>query len=167
MPTSENETTVISTSKSTKHEDKIDSIGNTLKSKTKHKHHGRHCHHARKHHRRCRHRVRSHPISGTPLKVIIPNRPAPVETKDAEVKGNIPLQSVENTIKSQRPTSTDETQVGNYATFVDSCCAPQVQQVCYEDSCCTPQIQQVCYEDSCCLPSNCANTCVSETKSIR
>lgn len=120
--------------------------------------------------------------------MIIPNRPsiittvetddqqAPVDPKDKETKGNIPLQSVENTIKSQRPTSTEETQVGNYASFIDSCCTPQVQQVCYEDPCCTPQVQQVCYEDSyctpqvqrvcyddsCCIPQTCASTCVSK-----
>lgn len=128
-----------------------------------HKHHrtGGRKHHCHRHHRV---RARAHPSSGTPLKVIIPNRvavnveekgyqKAPVNVTKSESKGNVPLQPVENTIVSQRQTSAEENQVGNYATVCDPCC--------------TPQVQQVCYEDSCCVPSACTTTCVSERELSR
>ena len=50
-------------------------------------------------------------------------------------EGDLRLKSIENTIISQRAATIDETQVGNYPTFVSSSCVPHIETVCCETHC--------------------------------
>ncbi|CAF1050444.1 unnamed protein product [Adineta steineri] len=80
------------------------------------------------------------------------------DQKKKTSKGNIPLQSVENKIVSQRAASTDETQVSNYPPVMYTQSTPSITSPCG-----VQQVERIYYEDSCCGPSSSISNCASNS----